>query len=456
MILELLKKYKKTIYRFLLISMIISSLVSGLVYVYLNNNKTYTASVNFKFTNDGASNGYANDGTPLDFNEIKGAEVLKSAIEKFGGDIPLSVDKISANLTVEPVIPQEEQDKIDSALKNGNEYEYNPTEFKATLTTEVDEAAWLMQCIAESYYEYYAEHHVVKQRLSPVANVDKFDYIEIADLLRKSILQGQNFLTSANKENPDFRCSTNGYLFSDILEEYTMLYNNELPKLYAEILVYKISKDPELLLKTLRKKITQNNSIIDDTTISLNEVRELITSYSEKNKAEGNVVNNKNDGDLAIDENHQNIMNYVYENDAHPVATYDELFKRFNSEADVVSFSKVENEYYEYLVSVFEDAKPVDNEELIDMVESQIDYIQEKTLKLHEISREAKTENDAIQTGRVLKQLNTPYTEASSRVIVLTILAFLATNIMMLIALPILWIFNRKIEEYIQENYLMY
>jgi len=411
--------------------------------------------VNFRFTNPGASDGFANDGTPLSFEEIRGAEVLKNAIEKFGKeDTEVTVDSLAANITIESVIPKEEQDKIDSALKNGKEYEYNPTEFKATLVTPEKEAAWLMQCIAESYYEYYAENHIVKTRLSPIANLDKFDYIETADLLRNAILQGRDYLSSANNDNPDFRCSTNGYLFSDILAEYDVLYNNELPKLYSMILLNKASKNPELLRQTLEKKIAQNDSTVKDTSNSLKEVRDLIVSYSEKNKAEGNVANGF--GDLPIDENHQNIMDYVYENDLHPVATYDDLFKRFTSESDVVSSGAVENEYYQYLLDVFDKAEAVTDTELVEEIEQQISYIYKKTQELHGLSREAKAENDAISAGNILKQINTPYAEPSENVLLFTGLTFAAMTIFLMIMFPIVWLFKQRVEEYIRENYLIY
>ena len=292
MITNLIRKYRKVLTVFLAVSFILSIIAAGGVYAYLSANKTYTASVNFRFTNDGASDGYANDGSEINFDEFKGAEVLARAIEKFNDKSgKITVDSLASGIRIEEVIPKEEQDKIDSALKNGKEYEYNPTEFKATLVTPEKEAAWLMQCIAESYYEYYAENHIVKTRLSPIANLDKFDYIETADLLRNAILQGRDYLSSANNDNPDFRCSTNGYLFSDIMAEYDVLYNNELPKLYSMILLNKASKNPELLRQTLEKKIAQNDSTVKDTSNSLKEVRDLIVSYSEKNKAEGNVSN---------------------------------------------------------------------------------------------------------------------------------------------------------------------
>ena len=455
MIIDLLKKHKKLLRIFAVVSLSISALASCGVYYYLSKQRTYTASVNFRFTNSGASDGYANDGTEINFEEFRGAEVLKNAIDKFGIESPyVTVDALASGIVIEDVIPAEEQDKIDSALKNGKEYEYNPVEFKATLTTEEKEAAWLMQCIAESYYEYYAQNHIVKQRLSPIANIDKFDYIEVADLLKKAIVQGQDFLSSANSDNPDFRCSTNGYLFSDILNEYTLLYNNELPRLYSQILSTRASKDPALLVQTLQKKIVQNESNITDTNASLEEVTSLIESYSEKNKAQGAVTNGY--GDLPIDENHQNIMDYVYENETSPLATYDALFRRYDAESDIVSSDMIDNAYYRYLISVFDGAEPIHDEEEIKKIESQIQYIYQKTQHLHELSREAKTENDAIQAGKVLKQLNTPYAMPSGRVTLFAAVTFVAMNLLMCIALPILWIFKRKIEEYIRENYLMY
>ena len=455
MIKRFLEKYKKILMMFVAVCLVSSAILSAAVYAYMSGHQTYSASVNFRFTNTDAVNGYAMDGTALNFQEIKGAEVMKNAIDKFGREgTELSADQLSSNIEIEDVISKEEQDKIDSALKNGKEYEYHPVEFKATLTTEEKEAAWLMQCIADSYYDYYAENHMPKQRLSPIANLDKYDFIETADLLKNAILQSQDYLTTANGENPDFRCSKNGYLFSDILAEYELLYNNEIPKLYSMILLHKASKDPKLLVQTLQKKIISNETNINDTENSLEEIKSLIRSYSEKNKAESGAPSGGDN--LAIDENHQNIMDSVYENDANPVATYDELFKRFNSQSDAVSTNNVDNEYYEYLISVFKDAEALNDPALEKEITDQITYIHEKMEYLHGLSLEAKAENDAIQVGTVLKQLNTPYTEPSGKAILFTALTFIAVNIMLGILLPLLWLFKQRAEEYIRENYLVY
>lgn len=450
MIRMLLKKYKKLLTKIMVISLISSIIISGAVYVYFSHTRTYTASVSFRFLNSNAKDGYANDGTPLNFEEIRGAEILGKALEKYGPtESGLTADELAASLTVEEVIPKEEQDKIDSALKNGKEYEYNPVEFKATLTTGEVETARLLQCIADSYYEYYEENHVVKFKLTPVADIEAYDYIEIADELRTVMLSDKDFLTTANASDPDFRCSMNGYLFSDIMAEYDYLYNNDLPRLYAMILSGHAAKNPSLLLDKLNKRVIQNDYASRDTKASTDIVETLILSYSEKNKAQ-----EIGTGDYSnlIDENHQNIMDYVYENDTSPTATYDNLFKRYYSELDIVSVNNVDNEYYKYLISVFENAVPLSEGTKRDAIESQIAYIYEKALRLHELSVEAKEEYDAVLAAKVLKQLNTPYAVASGHVKLYTALAFVAVNMMVMIAAPILMIFKKRLEDYIGAN----
>ena len=449
---KLYEKYRKAITVLLIISLSVSTITAGAVYMYFSHTRTYSASVVFEFTNNGAKDGYANDGTPINFDEIKGAEILSRAIEKYNHpESEMTIDSLAASLQIEEIIPKEEQDKIDSALKNGKEYEFHPTQFMATLTTPEKETAWLLQCIADSYYEYYAEKHVVKSALPAMVNIENYDYIEIADELRNMILSDQAFLAEANVINPDFRCTTNGYLFSDIMAEYDIIYNNEIPKLYSMILNQKASKNPALLLQILNKKIAQGELLTEDTNVSIATVKSLISSYSEKNKAQNGI----NDYNNLIDENHQNIMDYVYENETSPTATYDNLFKRFYSELDTVSFNSIDSDYYRYLISVFQDAEPATDEAVVKTIENQIDYIYRRCAVLHELSREAKKENDAIQTAKVLKQLNTPYANATGHLKIYTILAFAAMNIFMMIAIPVLFIFKRKVEVYIKENNLV-
>ena len=121
-----------------------------------------------------------------------------------------------------------------------------------------------------------------------------------------------------------------------------------------------------------------------------------------------------------------------------------------------MSFNNIENGYYKYLLEVFEDAELNPDSEVAEQIEAQIDYIYSKAQHLHELSREAKAENDAIKAGNVLKQLNTPYAKPSSRVTLFTAITFVAVNIMMMILLPVLWLFKKHVEDYIRDNYLMY
>ena len=451
-LLNFLKKYKKVIMVLAAISFGLSAVVSGGVYLFLSRSKTYTASVNFRFTNKSAEDGYAFDGTQLDFYEIKGAEILDNAIQKFDGDI--TVDELSAGLSVETVIPKEEQDKIDSALKNGKEYEYHPIEFKATLTTDNPETAWIMTCIADSYYEYYGKTHVTKQRLFALPNLDGYDYLEKADLLRTAMLNAQNFLTEANSSYPDLRSSVNGYLYSDILAEYEFLYKNDLSELYEKIFSHKASKNPELLVQNYEKKIVANDIKSADTEVALNQAQSLIVSYSEKNKASGLVEDGY--GDRPIDENHLNIIEDVYENETNPTATYDALFKTFNSNMDTIAFNNIDNDYYKYVISTFDEATVLTDQATIVDLEKEIDRIDRKVRELYKLTQELKRENDSISASSVLKQLNTPYAESSARVKLYTAIAFVAVNIMVLIVVPLLWALKNNIEKYIRENYLVY
>lgn len=436
MIRDLFRKYKKLIIVCLSVTVVLAALCAAGVYLKLSNDRTYVASVNFRFTNEAASSGYAYDGTKLNFEEIKGAEVLKKALEKFDRDTDLSVDELAAHIQVEEVIPEDEQDKINSALDNGKEYEYIPIEFKATLEMADPNTGKLLSCISESYYEYYAENHVVKAKLPGIPEIGDFDYIESATLLRDSILAAEDYLKTAGDTSPDFRSSENGYLFSDILAEYQFLYDNDLSELFAVILTNKASKNPELLVANMRKKISQNDAEVEDAGKTVGDLRDLIMSYSEKNKADGRAENGY--GDLAIDENHQNIIDYVYENDSNPTATYDALFNRFNSTLDQMSMDEIENEYCRYLISVFDGAEPIKDEVLAKNLDDRLEVISKQYQKLYELTVEAKTENDTIAASQVLKQLNTPYAVSTKRVGVYVILAFVGVIILMAAALPLI------------------
>ena len=452
---KLFNKYKPTLTRLAVLITSLSVLVGAGTYVLFSKKQTYTASTNIKFTNNDASNGYAYDGSKIEdcIKDITGTEVLNSAINDVGVESSITANGLAKLITVEEVIPDDEQKKIDSALDNGKEYEYNPIEYKISISTDMPEAGKILNAVANEFIIYYSENHISSDTFpSDVSTVisDNDDYIEIADTIRTNVETMETFLDAKNESYGDYHNSVNGFSYSDLKAKYEYVYDVQLAKLYALILENKATKNPELLLSNLKQNNETLSSRTDTTNSDLESVETLIKSYSEKNKANGSVQNGTT-GDN-YDENHTNIIQEVYENESNPKSTYDELFSKYLSESDSVSSNKIDTSYNDYLIEVFKDADVLTNTTVKTELENLIDEITDSLKELHGYATELRNEHAEIESVGVITQLNTPISQKTINVKLYALLAMMACWIGLAVAIPVCWIFKKNIEAFLQSK----
>lgn len=446
-------RYKPILTRLVILITSFSILTGAGTYVLFSKKQSYTASTNIKFTNSDASNGYAYDGSKIEdcIKDITGTEVLNNAINDVGVESSITANTLSKLLTVEEVIPDDEQKKIDSALDNGKEYEYNPVEYKISINTDMPEAGKILNAVTNEFIIYYSEHHIASDSFpSDVSTVisDNDDYIEIADTIRTNVETMETFLDTKNESYGDYHNSINGFSFSDLKTKYEYVYDVQLAKLYALILENKATKNPELLLSNLKQSNETLLSRTDTTSSDLESVETLIKSYSEKNKANGSVQNGTT-GDN-YDENHTNIIQDVYENESNPKSTYDELFSKYLSESDSVSSNDVDTSYNNYLIKVFKDANTLTDETVKTELETLIKEITDSLKELHGYATQLRSEHAEIESVGVISQLNTPISQKTINVKLYALLAMMACWIGLAVAIPVCWIFKRNIEEFLK------
>ena len=450
---KLFNKYKPTLTRLFVLITSISILVGAGTYILMGKKQTYTASTNIKFINDAASDGYAYDGSKIEdcIKDITGAEVLDKAIQDVG--VKITANSLAKQISVDEVIPDDEQKKIDSALDNGKEYEYNPVEYKISINTDMPEAGKILNAVASEFIVYYSENHISSDSFpSDVSTIisDSNDYIEIADILRTNVESMESFLDAKNESYGDYHNSINGYSFGDLKSKYEYVYDVQLAKLYALILESKATKNPELLLSNLKQNNETLSSRIDTTNSDLESVETLIKSYSEKNKANGSVQNGTT-GDN-YDENHTNIIQEVYENESNPKSTYDELFSKYLSESDSISSNGVDTSYNNYLIKVFKDADVLTDNTVKTKLENLIDEITDSLKELHGYATELRNEHAEIESVGVISQLNTPISQKTINVKLYALLAMMACWIGLAVAIPVCWIFKKNIEAFLQSK----
>lgn len=433
---------REKIKKFVIAVMCLSIWASLGTYVMMNRKQHYVSSVNIKFANAGAENGTATDGSLIkdDIEMVKNVEVLDAAIRDADLQGEVTANNLSTHIKVESVIPQDEQNKIDSALDNGKEYEYNPVEYKITLTSEIPTSARLLNSIAKCFIQKYADDHVVQDSYpSDTANTldDKnYDYIECADILKQNIDSMMAFLTERSDVDNDYHSTATGYSFSDFYGKYNRILETEMPDLYAMILSNKASKDPQLLVQKLELNNDKYKSSSADTSEDLAKLKELIKSYSEKNKASGTVQ--KGDKGDEVDDNRTNIIQDVYDNASRPKSSYDSIFATYNTENDLIATNTVGITYNEYLINTFKDAKKLDNSSLANEITDKIEQISAEMHKLYTQVSITRSEFAEICSANDIVQVNTAVAAPQVSVKMYTLLAFTAVFLMLGVGIPAL------------------
>ena len=108
------------------------------VYEFISSRQSYTATAVIQYAGPNVSEGLNADGTRIDPSEITSASVINKTIQDLG--LTASTESIRPRISVQEVIPEDEETKKETALSNGDEYEYYPTTYAVSFTVDSKDA----------------------------------------------------------------------------------------------------------------------------------------------------------------------------------------------------------------------------------------------------------------------------------------------------------------------------
>lgn len=200
------------------------------IYLYADGRQKYTASVIIRYTNDGISDGYTPDGSELDVNEIYSSTVISQAMDALGASGRLST--IRSNISVTPVISEDQETINEALLQKGEEVTYFPDTYKVSLVVDGEQGAGyarnMLDAIIQSYCTYYTEKYVEqKLSLNPSSGLldNGYDYYECIRILENDTNEMQDYLLSKREHYPNFRSSRTGYTYADLCDIYSDFKN---------------------------------------------------------------------------------------------------------------------------------------------------------------------------------------------------------------------------------------
>lgn len=274
--------------RFSFLIFLLSLAGSLLIYLYADNKQEYTASVVIKYTNSGVADGYAPDGSKLDVNEIYSSAVISQAMDALGASGKLS--NIRSNVTVTPIIPDDQQKINDALIEKGEEVTYFPNTYRVSLVVSGKQGANyarnMLDAILQSYCTYYTEKYVEqKLSLNPSSHLleNGYDYYECIRILENDTNDMQNFLLAKREHYPDFRSSKTGYTYADLCAIYSSFKKYTIPELYAQVLSGPQIRDGTVLQEFLANSIADSNQTEQVDTGRRTSIEQLIDEYVQKN-----------------------------------------------------------------------------------------------------------------------------------------------------------------------------
>ncbi len=358
------------------IILIVALLGAVAVYFYAGSQQVYTATTVIRYANDAINDGLTPNGQKLDVSEIYSSTVIKGAIEDLG--LNCSVDEVRSKVKVEPIIPDEEAEKKETAISKGEEYEYFPTDYVITYEADSEKsmnyAGNMLDAIIENYYMFYSEKYVdqliLPNNASNISSND-YDYIECAEILQQTVKDIDDYLQQKKASYPDFRASATGYTFTDLENIYSYIINHKVPHLYASILQNKYTKDNDLLLKKQQKHIEDLDISIQNSRQKAKKLKYLIDNYSEKGinsskKALQDDSDESTGSTIIEDVDH-------YGDELNVITTYDDLIQAYVQINQSIKNDQIDKEHTKYIRSVFVDN--TNNRVLSKDVETEIDTL---------------------------------------------------------------------------------
>ncbi len=303
------------------------------------------ALISFQF--DGIQNGRDPNGAAFDVNQIKSPYVIQGALSEMGIEDGY-IEKVRENIGIEGVIPEDALERITitntMAEKEPKYYEqlldvsYFPSQYVIYLyddgTFKQSELAPILDSVIASYKRYFLDTYANAKVLSVTSNLlseDDYDYGESISLLKTQLRIMLSYVREKRSEAPDFRASSTGLSFQDIVTALEFVYSVDIGRVSAHVESKSLTRDKSKQVDYYEYLIRDTINSISETQTKLDTVTKAINSY-EKDPV---IVVSNSDSTLEYGEKNQ---------------YYDTLVNQqlaLNNE--IAAYNTTLNEYYVFL-----------------------------------------------------------------------------------------------------------
>ncbi len=353
----------------ILVGSTVGVLYSGLEH-FVGNGSYARAMVTFLF--DGIESGLDPNGAAFDVNLIKSPYVIQTALLENGYDESY-VEKVRENLSIDGVIPKDAIERITivnkMALKDSKYYEqlldvsYFPSEYILYLyddgTFSSKELPKILDGIIDSYKQYFMDTYANTEVLSVTSNLlsgDDYDYGESIDLVTTQMDIMLSYVRERMKEAPDFRASSTGLSFQDIVKSLEFVKTVDINRLSSYVQSQSLTKDKTRQQEYYEFMIRNCSDKMSELQTRLDSVVENIRSY-EKDP-------------VVIVSNSDSTMEYGQKNEY-----YDSLItEKQNLTKEIAQTNTSLNQYY-LLLSQLSESSSFANQDAYDYADSLLEKL---------------------------------------------------------------------------------
>lgn len=335
-------------------------------YFILSSNQKYIATAVIHYSNEGAVNGFAPDGSEIDTSEIYSSSNMARAMENLGlSQDTYSIDRLCSSIAVTPVLKEEDVAVQEALNEQGEKSEEKPTDFIVTCTmdsqitgADTDFVRNLLNELLNVYFAKYSEEHINGEPISNTMKglkVDQYDYLEVVEQIDHLLEDTFQTLNNYVSKEMFFRSATTGYSFHDLRDDFQMLRNVDVYRLYSLILGNQITKDEDLLVSKYLDLIARHGLTASEAKEDLDEIDRICDAYIEKLRSSGNT-----------NINYRYILEEVYDYRRHEqdgeegwyvevdhTVEYDTLLRNRAAAMDKAGYASIDVDYCLFVLDAF-------------------------------------------------------------------------------------------------------
>ncbi len=411
-------------------------IMTVLAFQTLEKRQRYTASSVIEFTNESASEGYAPDGSEIDVSEIYSSSNMTKVMDNLGlSHEDYSLDTLCAGITVTPIIEEQDKNIQDAVNEEGEEYTFFPTVYIVSCTLDnhgsEGQARNILNELLDVYFSDYSNKHInqdqVTNQTQNLIQTD-YDYLEMVETIDSQLAETIDSLHIRYLRAQGFRSIDTGYSFADLRDQFTLLRDIDIFRLYSLILGNQITKDRELLIDKYQNRIANYGLNAGKSQEDIGDSLQVIESYVSKMRESGNT-----------DINHEYILSDVYEHDwlkdeegnyklPDRTVQYDMLLRSWVDSRNSWDYAEINSAYCTYVIGVYRDGitslsetrslkaesvppesadltEGAGSEEAVPLVEETVTIVEQ----VPKSGREISTEEVETEIGDVLSRMNELY-----------------------------------------------